>query len=148
LDANGSELEGSISTIEKVEVGGIQQGLIIRGEDITKPVLLFLHGGPGTPEFAVLQESDLNLEKNFVVVYWDQRGAGLSYASDIPAATMNVDQLIEDTKELSEILKTRFDEEKLFLMGHSWGGDLSLPIQRMLLLVMKRISLMIVLINY
>ena len=80
-DKNGKIIPGSISTIEKVTLGGIEQYMIIRGADSTKPVMLYLHGGPGSPEIAFMKETNTELEKDFVMVYWEQRGAGKSYSN-------------------------------------------------------------------
>lgn len=122
----GTVATSSISTIEVVSLGGIDQHLIIRGVDVTKPVMLFLHGGPGSPEFIFLKNPDLTLEENFIMVYWEQRGAGKSYSADIPPESMALDQFINDTHELSKALADRFNREKIFLMGHSWGSLLGL----------------------
>jgi len=89
-------------------------------------VMLFLHGGPGSPEIAFMKESNTELEKDFVMVYWEQRGAGKSYSTDIPAESMNLSQMISDTRELSEILAKRFKHQKIYLMGHSWGSLLGI----------------------
>jgi pimeloyl-ACP methyl ester carboxylesterase len=125
-DMQGKPLAGSISSIEKIQLGGIDQYLIIRGSDSTKPVMLFLHGGPGSPELAFLKKTNTDIEKDFVMVYWEQRGAGKSYSSDIPAETMNMEQFISDTRDLSIILANRFKKEKIYLMGHSWGSFLGI----------------------
>jgi pimeloyl-ACP methyl ester carboxylesterase len=100
--------------------------MIIRGADSTKPVMLYLHGGPGSPEIAFLKETNTKLEKDFVMVYWEQRGAGKSYSNNMPPESMNLSQLISDTRELSEILAKRFKHQKIYLMGHSWGSFLGI----------------------
>ena len=120
--ANGLTIEGSIATIEKIPLGGIDQYLIIRGLDTQKPVMLFLHGGPGSPEYAFMKEFNPYLEHDFIMVYWEQRGAGKSYSKNIKPETMTLEQMISDTRELSEYLATRFGKEKIYLMGHSWGS--------------------------
>lgn len=125
-DNNGKIISGSISNIEKVVLGGQEQYLIIRGADSTKPVMLYLHGGPGSPEIAFLKETNTSIEKDFVMVYWEQRGAGKSFNKNIPAESMNLNQLISDTKELSEKLAKRFNQDKIYLMGHSWGSFLGI----------------------
>lgn len=109
-----------VDSLEKIRLGGIEQWIQIRGRDRSKPVLLFLHGGPGFPEmpFAHLNAA---LADDFVVVQWDQRGAGKSYASTIPANSMTVTQMVADTHELAQILLQRFGGAKIYLVAHSWG---------------------------
>lgn len=125
-NASGEILPSSISVIEKVLIGGIEQYIIIRGADTTKPVMLFLHGGPGSPEVPFLNHFNRDIENDFIMVYWEQRGAGKSYSKDIPVETMNLEQFISDTRELSWYLLKRFDREKIYVMGHSWGTLLGL----------------------
>lgn len=125
-DVSGDKIPGSISTIEKLELGGLEQYLIIRGADSTKPVMLFLHGGPGSPEFAFMKQTNQDIENNFVMVYWEQRGAGKSYSKDVPVESMNLDQFISDTRDLSKILAKRFKQDKIYIMGHSWGSFLGI----------------------
>ena len=110
-----------IASLEKIRLGGIEQWIQIRGHDRAKPLLLFLHGGPGFPQmpFAHL---NAELEKHFVVVHWDQRGAGKSYSSAIPDDTMKVEQFVADTRELTQLLLQRFGAEKCYLVAHSWGS--------------------------
>lgn len=123
---DGKPLPGSISRIEKIKLGGIDQYLIIRAADSTKPVMLFLHGGPGSPEIAFMRETNSGLENDFVMVYWEQRGAGKSYSKDIPVGSMTISQFVSDTRELSQILIKRFKKDKIYLMGHSWGSMLGI----------------------
>lgn len=118
---NGAELQGSISSLEKVKLGGVDQWLIIRGYDANKPVLLFLSGGPGASEAGRVLKFNQELEKHFVVVIWEQRGCGKSYPSIHPKAELTIDQYVSDLIELTNNLRTRFDEEKIYLVGHSWG---------------------------
>ncbi len=123
---DGNPLEGSISAIEKVNLGGLDQYIIIRGADSTKPVMLFLHGGPGSPEIAFMKHFNTDIENNFVMVYWEQRGAGKSWSKDIPVESMNMEQFISDTRELSEYLSERFKQDRIYIMGHSWGSLLGI----------------------
>ena len=125
-DSNGETISGSISTIEKVMLGGQEQYLIIRAVDSTKPVMLFLHGGPGSPEYAFMNNTNRAIENDLVMVYWEQRGAGKSYSKDIPIESMNLSQFISDTRELSELLALRFKQDKIYIMGHSWGSFLGI----------------------
>ncbi len=121
LGEDSRPLPGSIATLEKIKLGGVDQWLIIRGHDIHKPVLLFLSGGPGSSEAARVLRFNSELEKHFVVVIWEQRGCGKSYPSFNPKSKLTVDQYVADMIELTELLRDRFDEEKIYLVGHSWG---------------------------
>ncbi len=121
LGENGQPLPNSIASLEKIELGGVDQWLIIRGQDVNKPVLLFLSGGPGASEAARVLRFNSELEKHFVVVIWEQRGCGKSYPSLNPKSALTIDQYASDIIELTEILRMRFDEQKIYLVGHSWG---------------------------
>lgn len=112
-----------------VDINSSKQGMFIRGEDATSPVLLFLHGGPGSPEHGMtmaIEDADNRLENCFVVCYWDQRGAGMSFHSSINPETMTLHQMIEDTAAVTRYLQTRFGQEKIYLFGHSWGSYLGI----------------------
>jgi pimeloyl-ACP methyl ester carboxylesterase len=108
-----------IDSLEEVSLGGAKQWILIRGWHRSKPLLLFLHGGPGFSEMPFAWVNS-DLEKDFVVVHWDQRGAGKSFPA--PGNSLDVDQFVSDTRELSDLLLKRFGAEKLFLVGHSWGS--------------------------
>ena len=115
------ESNDGIAVIEKVRLGGLEQWIQIRGRDKSKPILLFLHGGPGFPQmpFAHLNSE---LERHFVVVQWDQRGAGKSYSSSVPDESMRVTQFVSDAHELVQILLARFGAQRCYLVAHSWGS--------------------------
>lgn len=124
-DNDGVERPGSISVIESPVIGGIQQSLIIRGENVNNPVLLFVHGGPGMPTFPYIKEQFKGMEKLFTICYWDQRGAGKSYTSDIPLESMTLSQLIEDGIDVTRYLTKRLGKQKIYILGHSWGTFLA-----------------------
>jgi pimeloyl-ACP methyl ester carboxylesterase len=102
-------------------LGGVEQTVTIRGVDTTKPVLLFLHGGPGMPSspWATWNNDHADLEQNFVLVHWDQRGAGKSFYEALTPEDMHIENFVSDTLELTDILRERFDQDKIFLWGHS-----------------------------
>ncbi|MET2984544.1 alpha/beta fold hydrolase [Aureibaculum conchae] len=125
-DAQGKKLENSIAEMKYVKIGGINQFILIRGENKKNPILLILHGGPGTSELPLFRKYNSFLEKHYTVVQWDQRGAGKSYSENIPISCLSVDQLIQDTHELTNYLKIRFNQHKIFILGHSWGSYLGL----------------------
>ena len=119
---NGKILTNSVSTIEKPIIGGIPQGMIIRGENIGNPVLLYVHGGPGGPAYPLCGNDLKKLEKLFTICYWEQRGSGLSYSKNISVASMNLNQLVEDAADCTRYLIKKFDKQKIFILGHSWGS--------------------------
>lgn len=121
LDAAGKPLSGSISEKIWVSISGEQGGMFIRGKDVRNPVLLFLHGGAGMPEYFLTRRYPTGLEDYFTVCWWDRRGAGLSYRPDIPPETMTVERQVSDTLAVTQYLRTRFGQEKIYLMGHSGG---------------------------
>ena len=119
LDENGNPLAGSISEKVFVNINGVEQGMFIKSKDATHPVLLYLHGG--MPDYFLTQKYPTGLEDYFTVVWWEQRGSGISYSADIPPETMTLEQMISDTLEVTNYLRHRFGQEKIYLMGHSGG---------------------------
>jgi pimeloyl-ACP methyl ester carboxylesterase len=126
-DENGNVISGSISEKTWVEIGGITQGMFIRSENPENPVILYVHGGPGNPmlQFIEYLETSERLEKYFTVCYWDQRGSGMTYSNSSDISAMTVEQMVEDTNEVTEYLKSRFGQDKIYILGHSWGSYLS-----------------------
>jgi pimeloyl-ACP methyl ester carboxylesterase len=122
-DGAGQVVAGSISEKTWVEIGGVRQGMFLRGRDATKPVLLFVHGGPGMPEYFLDRTTNpTGLEDDFVVCWWEQRGAGISFDGDVPRDSMTVDQLVDDAIAVADHLRERFHQDKVYLLGHSWGS--------------------------
>ncbi len=115
-----------ITELIKIPVGGVDQWLLIRSANPENPVFFFLHGGPGAGEMPLLRYYNWELEKYFTVVMWDQRGAGKSNSRSIPEESVNMDQLLEDTHIIVQYLKNRFNQEKIFLAGHSLGTVLGI----------------------
>ena len=120
VDADGEPLPGSVAELATVEIGGHDQVLMIRGSSAENPVLFFLAGGPGGTEIGGMR-ADTSLEQDFVVVTWDQRGTGKSYPAIDPIDTLTVDQMVADTIEVTNYLRDRFDQDKVYLVGQSWG---------------------------
>jgi pimeloyl-ACP methyl ester carboxylesterase len=106
---------------EKVfaDINGVRQGMFIQSKDPACPVVLFLHGG--LPEYFLTERYPTHLGSDFTMVWWEQRGAGLSYKPGIPRETMNAEQFIADTVTVTNYLRDRFGKNKIYLMAHSGG---------------------------
>jgi proline iminopeptidase len=133
LGPDGHVLPGGIATLQKVHLGGTHQWVLIRGRSTRNPVLLALHGGPGMPELGVWRFlGDLkSLENDFIVVNWDQRGAGKSYRAIDPTSHMTVNQFVSDATQLTNYLRQRFHQQRIYVVGTSWGTTLgTLLVQR------------------
>lgn len=126
LDKNGMPLAGSISEKIYVDINGVKMGMFIKSKNVKNPVLLYLHGG--MPGYFLTQKYPTGLEDNFTVVWWDQRGSGLSYNADINPETITLEQMISDTKEVTNYLRKRFGQEKIYLMGHSGGTFIGIQV--------------------
>jgi pimeloyl-ACP methyl ester carboxylesterase len=126
-DAHGEILHGSISEKTFVRIGGVQQGMFIRSKNIDKPVLLFLHGGPGFPNYFLFEKFNPRLEDYFTVCYWEQRGGGLSYSPEVTIESMTLRQLVSDAIEVTNYLRERFEKDKIFMLAWSGGTTIALP---------------------
>lgn len=118
-----------VERYEYVPIGGLQQFVSIRGQDRRNPVLLILHGGPGFPTSTIAWWGTRSLEEYFTVAHWDQRGAGKTYLANDPAevaGTMVPERFVDDTEEMTAWLRTEFGQEKIFVLGTSWGSYVGL----------------------
>lgn len=126
VDEEGRVVPGSIASLETHFLGGAEQWVLIRGRDSTQPVLLFLHGGPGMPAMYLAHAFQRDLERDFLVVHWDRRGAGKSFGAAAPRESLTVRRTLEDTYELTQLLRRYFGQPRIYLVGHSWGSYLGL----------------------
>jgi pimeloyl-ACP methyl ester carboxylesterase len=109
-------------------LGGVEQWVLIRGHNRKRPMLLFLHGGPGSPIFPRSREFGeiAGLDHLFTTVYWEQRGSGKSCHRNIAPQSMNPHQFVSDLTELSKMLISKYGNDKIYLMGRSWGSLIGL----------------------
>ena len=120
-DEYGQVCPKSIATMETMMLGGVPQRLWFRGSSRDNPALVLLHGGPGGSLGALFRRYNAELERHFLVVTWEQRGAGRSYKKGIPSASMTVAQFVRDLGEVVELVKAHFRQDKVILLAHSWG---------------------------
>lgn len=104
-----------------IKIGEIEQWITIRGDNDEAPVLLLVHGGPGDVQSPLI-DIYAAYEHDFIIVQWDQRGAGKTYEKyQAQTPNLTLDQLISDGIELAEYLKNRFNNNGIIVLGHSWG---------------------------
>lgn len=113
-----------INSLKEINIGGANQWVQVRSVNRDNPILLVLHGGPGSSLMGKGYLFQNTWEKHFTVVHWDQRGAGKSHASIKPYADLNIDQIKSDVVAVIQHLRATYKKEKVFLLGHSWGSYL------------------------
>ena len=121
LDTQGKPLRGSIASLEPVVLGDVPQWISIRGRDVWNPILLHLDTAPGVSDLAAGRHYAQELEKHFVVVHWDQRGAGKSF-NPKQTGSLQLERYVSDTIELAGQLRGRFRQDKVYLVGHGFGA--------------------------
>lgn len=126
IDASGIVLPNAIAEERRITIGGVEQYVLLRGKNRQAPLLVFVHGGPGAVETPFLRKHNAALEDDFVVVYWEQRGAVRSYDPEADPADITIDRLTKDLGELIDKLLAEFAQEKVLLLAHSWGTVLAL----------------------
>ena len=98
-----------------------KQWIYVRG-NVKKEILLFLHGGPGMTQMHVAGKFLKDLENDWLIVDYDQRGAGKSYSLFTPLKSYKIDRYVEDILEVVLYVKETYKKEKVYLCGHSWGS--------------------------
>jgi pimeloyl-ACP methyl ester carboxylesterase len=124
LKYNHTLPEAGIDLMETVQIGGIDQALYFRGENRENPVLLFIHGGPGSPMMPFLHCFQYDWESKFTVVQWDQRQAGKTYWANDPdevIKTLSLQRMVDDAWEVTQYIQQKLNCEKIIVLGHSWG---------------------------
>lgn len=117
-----------IAEYRSVVINGHPQRLLIRGQDVSKPLLLYIPGGPGESNIWAAHRTMRALEAYFVCVNWDPRGAPKSLRPPPPPETMTMDQQLSDAITVMELMLRRFAKQKLLLIGHSWGSTLAMKV--------------------
>jgi proline iminopeptidase len=110
----------AIDTSFLLPINGVNQYLEIKGASTGKPVLLFIHGGPSWPATPMNRKYNQDLTKDFVFVSWDQRNCGKSQSDT--TVTLAPELYVEDAHLVTQFLKKTFFQEKIFVIGHSWGS--------------------------
>ena len=125
-EPTNEQLSTKIEERSFIELGGEKQYVEITGASSDNPVLLFLHGGPGWPQTPHLRYFNADLTKDVTLVAWDQSGCGRSFMNNPNPKNLSLNQIINDAHELTQILKKKFNKDKIYLAGFSWGSVVGL----------------------
>ena len=119
--------------LKKITIGGYNQYILPEIIDNEKPICLFIHGGPGTPiPFGISAEGQFkSIYQKFNPVFWDQRGCGKSYNTNINADSITLNELINDANEIMDYLLKTYNKDKIYLLGHSFGTIITLNLAKM-----------------
>ncbi len=120
--------EKSVTDLEKLQINGSEQWVLVRGKSRNAPLLIHVQAGPGLPMIseADTMEKNLHLEESFLVVYWDQRGCGKSFSKDILPETITLQQMTDDLIACTRHLLNKYNQRKAVLAGYSIGASISL----------------------
>lgn len=117
-----------VETLHTPEIGGIKQVIEVKTNDIGKPILLFLSGGPGSSMMNQAERYTSALRQEFTIVQWDQRDAGKTLKLNPSPTPPSVGQMENDTREVIQFLRTTYGKNKIYLLGSSWGNVLGFHI--------------------
>ncbi len=118
--------ENSISTLGQVTINGTKHCIMIRGNDKSNPVIIFVHGGPGTTEIPYVRKYQDLLEQNFTIVHYDERATGKSYHFFEDYSNLSIDLLVEDLLALTDYISNKLSTKQIILAGHSFGTVVSI----------------------
>jgi pimeloyl-ACP methyl ester carboxylesterase len=122
IPARTAAIPGGVAELALVDAGGHRLGLMIRGRDLTRPVLLYVPGAPGGSETGAMRAHLSALESHFVVATLDRRGAGASYPVLDPTSTVTPEDSVADILAVTDYLRARFDRDRIVLVAHSGGS--------------------------
>ena len=117
---------GSVDTGKYININGVKQYIHILSKNISNPILVYLHGGPGDAALPLVKHFNLPLSEHYTLVIWEQRGSGKSYYPFSEKENITLETFIEDLKSLIEYLLLKFRKENVYLLGHSWGSIIGL----------------------
>ena len=118
---NAATPKGGINEEMYVDINGSRQWINIYGQDLDNPVLLYLHGGPGSASSPISYAFTRKWADVYTVVTWDQRNCGKSYSEDQNSTPLTYDLMMRDGEELTKFLREYLHKDKITLLGHSWG---------------------------
>lgn len=115
-----------IDSLYDVHLNGCRQKILVQSNNLKNPVILWLHGGPGTSEMFINHYCMNKVIDYFTVVHWDQRGTALSNNETIQSTEISLEKIFDDAVRMTELLKEKYQQNKIFLLGHSFGSVLGI----------------------
>ena len=118
----------SVSRLEKININNSSQWVLVRGKNKQAPLLINVQAGPGLPMISEAREmeNNLQLENDFLVAYWDQRGCGKSFSKDIDPRSITLAQMADDIITCTKYLLKKYSKDKAIIVGYSIGATTSL----------------------
>ena len=118
-------VQSGVDEADYLMLGGQEQYVQMRGMNTENPVIIYLHGGPSSPDaYTTYGFSDFLLD-DYTFVAWDQRGCGRTYFhnlnDDSQNETASFSQALEDLDNLVDYALNRFGKDKVIILGHSYG---------------------------
>jgi pimeloyl-ACP methyl ester carboxylesterase len=117
-----------IDTLYDVNINDCKQKILVQSNNTNNPILLYLHGGPGSSIMMYSHTFSKRLIDHFILVNWDQRGAALSYHEGLDTTKISEEQIRDDALELIKYLLNKFHQRKIYLIGHSFGSAVGLQL--------------------
>lgn len=127
-DTRKTQPSSAVNERSYIKLGGEEQYVEITGASSDNPVLLFIHGGPGWPQTPHLRYFNADLTKDVILVAWEQSGCGKSLMRNPNPKNLSLEQIVNDAHELTQILKKKFNQDKIYLAGFSWGSVVGLKL--------------------
>lgn len=116
----------TLDTLQMWNVYGVREAVLVRSRDMERPILLFLHGGPGMSFIPFSAKFDEGLLNDFTVIHWDQPGTGKSYSPNMSPTTLTAERVIDDGLAVVREVARRAPDRPIILVGHSWGTVVAL----------------------
>lgn len=121
-------LSHRVDSLYDLEINGCQQKILVQSNNTDNPILLYLHGGPGSSVMMRSHVFSERLKDHFIFVCWDQRGTALSYHDGMDSTRISEEQLREDALTLIKYLLDKYHQKKVYLIGHSFGSVIGLQL--------------------
>lgn len=123
---SSGHLPQALDTVQMWDIYGVPEAVLVRSRDMERPILLFVHGGPGMSFIPFSPLFDEGLLRDFTVVHWDQPGTGKSYSEDLSPSKLTIDRIIDDGLAVTREIARRAPERPIMLVGHSFGTVIAL----------------------